>query len=116
MKNGIVIASVLLALAAPAGAIAAPAKLSRADASASARATVTQVERGVEQFGYHAVAKLDQPQRLGPRRFRTVVSLIVTASFPGARDSICLLAVYTRQTRDRVLVSRPSSLSCTPLS
>jgi hypothetical protein len=117
MRNGIVIASVLLALGAPAGAVAAPAKLSRSDANAGARATAAQVERGLEQFGYHAVsAKLDQSQRLGPRRFRTVVGLVATATRPGDSDLHCLLAVYTWQTPDRGVVSQSSLPTCTPLS
>jgi hypothetical protein len=116
MRNGIVLASVVLALGAPAGALAAPAKLSRADANASAQAAAAQAARGLEQFGYHAVsAKLDHPRRVGPRRFRTVVGLIATATRPDARDGSCLLAVYTWQTRDRVVVSQSASLSCTRL-
>ena len=116
MRNSILISSVLLALVAPASAIAAPAKLSRADADASAHAAASQAARGLEQFGYHAVsAQLDQPQRLGSRRFRTVVGLIATATAAGARDGSCLLAIYTWQTRDRRIVSRSSSLTCTPL-
>jgi hypothetical protein len=116
MRNSIVIPSVLLALMAPASAIAAPAKLSRADAKASAHAAASQTARGLEQFGYHAVsAKLDQPQRLGQGRFRTVVGLIATATRAGGRDGSCLLAVYTWQTRDRRIVSRSSSLTCTRL-
>ena len=116
MRNGILITSVLVALAAPAGAIAAPAKLSSADANASAQATASQATRGLEQFGYHAVSvTVDRPQRLGPRRFRSIVGLSVTATRPGARDGSCLLAVYTWQARDRLIVSRSSSLSCTSL-
>jgi hypothetical protein len=116
MRNGIIIASGLLALAAPAGATAAPATLSRADAKASTRATAGQVERGLEQFGYHTVsAKLDRAQRLGPRRFRTVVGLIATATRAGARDGSCLFAIYTLETRDRRIVSRSTSLTCTSL-
>ena len=116
MRNGILITSVLVALAAPAGAIAAPAKLSSADANASAQATAAKAARGLELFGYHAVsAKLDTPQRLGPRRFRTVVGLIATANRAGARDGSCLLTVHTWQTRGRVVVSRSSSLTCTSL-
>ena len=116
MRNRIVITSVLVALAAPAGAIAAPAKLSRADANASANAAAAQTARGLELFGYHAVsAKLDHPQRLGPRRFRTVVGLIATATRAGARDGSCLLTVHTWQTRDRQIVSRSSSITCTSL-
>jgi hypothetical protein len=116
MRNRIAITSVLLALGAPAGAIAAPAELSGADANASARATAAQLERGLERFGYHTVsATLDQPQRLGPRRFRTVVGLSATATRPGARDGSCLLAINTWQTRDRRIVSRSTSLTCTSL-
>ena len=47
MRKGIMIAAGLLALTAPAGAAAAPTKVSRADAMASARATAAQVERGL---------------------------------------------------------------------
>jgi hypothetical protein len=116
MRNTIVITSVLAALVAPAGAIAAPAKLSSADATASAQATAAQAARGLEQFGYHAVSvKVDRPQRLGPRRFRTVVGLSATATRQGARDGSCLLAIYTWQARDRLIVSRSSSLTCTSL-
>ena len=116
MRNRILISSALLALAAPASAIAAPAKLSSADAKASAHAAASQAARGLEQFGYHAVsAKLDQPQRLGQRRFRTVVGLIATSTRAGGRDGSCLLAVYTWQTRDQRIVSRSSSLACTSL-
>jgi hypothetical protein len=114
MRNNILITSVLVALAAPAGATAAPAKLSQADANASANAAAAQAARGLEQFGYHALsARLDNPQRLGRRRFRTVVGLIATATRPGARDGSCLLTVYTWQTGDRSIVSRSSSLTCT---
>jgi hypothetical protein len=116
MRNRILITSVLLTLGAPAGALAAPAHLSQAEANASAHATAAQVERGLEQFGYHAVsARLDRPQRLGPRRFRTIVGLIATATRPGARDGSCMAAVYTWQTRDHRIVSRSTSLSCTSL-
>jgi hypothetical protein len=116
MRKGIIIATGLLALTAPASAVAAPAKLSRVDATASARTTAARAERGLEQFGYHAVsAKLDRSQRLGPRRFRTVVGLIATATRAGARDGSCLFAVYTWQTRAGAVVSGSTSLSCTPL-
>ena len=105
----------LFALAAPAGAIAAPAKLSRADANASARAAAAQAARGLEQLGYHAVsAKLDSVERLGARRFKTVVGLVATATRAGAQNGFCLLDVYTWQTRGRV-VSQSNSLTCTPL-
>ena len=116
MRNRILITSVFVALAAPAGAFAAPAKLSSADANASAQAAAAQTTRGLEQFGYHAVsAKLDRTQRLGPQRFRTVVGLIATATRAGARDGSCLLTIYTWQTRDRLTVSRASSITCTRL-
>jgi hypothetical protein len=116
MRKGIMIAAGLLALTAPAGAAAAPTEVSRADAMASARATASQVERGLEQFGYHAVsATLDRPQRLGPRRFRTVVGLIATATRAGARDGSCLFVVYTSQRGAGPLVSGSSSVSCTSL-
>lgn len=116
MRKGIIIAAGLLALTAPANAPAATAKLSRADATASARAAAAQVERGLEQFGYHAVsATLDPSQRLGPRRVRTVVGLIATATRAGARDGSCLFAVYTTLTRNGRVVSGSSSLSCTSL-
>jgi hypothetical protein len=116
MRKGIIIATGLLALTAPAGAAAAPAKLSRVDAIASARASAAQVEHGLEQFGYHAVsARLDRPQRLGARRFVTVVGLTATATRAGGRDGSCLFAVHTRQTRSGSVVSASSSLSCTPL-
>ena len=116
MRNRILITSVLAALAVPAGASAAPAKLSSADANASAQATAAQVARGLETFGYHAVsAKLDGPQRLGPRRFRAVVGLIATATRDGARDGSCLLTVHTWQTRAGLTVSRAGSLTCTSL-
>ena len=116
MRNPIAITSVLIVLAAPAAAVAAPAKLSRVDASAGARTAAAQAGRGLEQFGYHAVsATLDHPQRMGRSQFRTVVSLLATATRPGALDGVCLLAVYTWRTGDRRVVSRSSSLSCTPL-
>ena len=116
MRNRILITSVLVALAAPAGASAAPAKLSSADANASAQATAAQAARGLEAFGYHAVsAKLDRPQRLGPRRFRAVVGLIATGTRAGSRDGSCLFTVHTWQTRGGLTVSRAGSLSCTPL-
>jgi predicted NAD/FAD-binding protein len=116
MKKVIIIAAGLIALTAPASVAAAPAKLSRSDATASARATAAQVERGLERFGYHAIsAKLDRSERLGPRRFRTVVSLIATATRAGARDGSCLFAVYTRHTGAGQVVSGSTSLSCTPL-
>jgi hypothetical protein len=116
MRKGIMIAAGLLALTAPASAVAAPAKVSRANAMASARATAAQVERGLEQFGYHAVsATLDRPQRLGPRRFRTVVGLVATATRAGARDGSCLFVVYTSQRGAGPLVSGSTSLSCTSL-
>jgi hypothetical protein len=117
MRNRILIATGLLTLAAPAAAaVAAPATLSRADATASARTTAATVERGLEQFGYHAVsAKLGDTRRLGPRRFKTVVGLTATATRADGRDGSCLLAVYTWQARDRLIVSRSSSLSCTSL-
>jgi hypothetical protein len=116
MRKGIIIAAGLLALMAPASAVAAPAKLSRVDATASARAAAAHVERGLELFGYHAVsAKVDRSQRLGPRRFRTVVGLIATATRAGARDGSCLFAVYTWQTPAGPVASASTSLSCTPL-
>jgi hypothetical protein len=116
MRKSIIIAAGLLAVSAPASAVAAPAKLSRADATASARATAAQLERGLEQFGYHAVSvKLDRSQRLGPGRFRTVVGLIATATRTGARDGSCLFAVYTSQTRAGAVVSGSTSLTCTSL-
>jgi hypothetical protein len=116
MRRGIIIAAGLLAVSAPASAAAAPAKLSRADATASARATAAQLERGLEQFGYHAVSvKLDRSQRLGPGRFRTVGGLIATATRTGARDGSCLFTVYTSQTRRGAVVSRSTSLTCSPL-
>ena len=116
MRNRTLITTVLVALAAPASAIAAPARLSSADANASAQATAAQTARGLEMFGYHAVsAKADRPQRLGPRRFRTVVGLIATATRPDARDGSCLLAVYTWQTGGRLVVSRAGTLTCTDL-
>jgi len=116
MRKGIVISAGLLALAAPASAGAAPAKLSRADAMASARAVAAQVERGLEQFGYHAVsARLDPPRRYGAGRFVTVGSLTATATRAGARDGSCLFAIHTRQTGAGQIVSGSSSLSCTQL-
>jgi hypothetical protein len=116
MRNTIVITSVVLSLAAPAAAIAAPAKLSRAEANASARAAAAQAARGLEGLGYHAVsAELDHPQRVGPRRFKTVFGLTATATRAGARDGICLLEVYTWRTRDRAVVSQSNSLTCTRL-
>jgi hypothetical protein len=116
MRKGIIVAAGLLAFAAPANAVAAPAQLSRVDAAASARATAAQVEHGLEQFGYHAVsATLDRPQRLGPRRVRTVVGLIATATRAGARDGSCLFAVYTTLTRAGQVVSGSTSLRCTAL-
>jgi hypothetical protein len=116
MRNRILITSVLVALAAPAGVSAAPAKLSSADANASAQATAAQTARGLEMFGYHAVsAKLDRPERLGPRRFRAVVGLIATATRAGARDGSCLLTVHTWQTSGGLTVSRAGSLTCTRL-
>jgi hypothetical protein len=117
MRNTIAITSLFLALAAPAAATAAPpAKLSRADASASARSTAADVERRFEQYGYHAVtATLGPVQRVGPRQFRTVVGLIATAVRPGGRDGSCLFAIYTWQTRDHTVLSRFTSPGCTPL-
>jgi hypothetical protein len=116
MRNRILITSVLVALAVPAGAAAAPAKLSRADANASARITAADVERRFEQYGYHAVtAQLDAPKRVGPREFNTVVGFIATAIRPGARDGSCLFAIHTVQTRNRRVRSWFSSPSCTPL-
>jgi hypothetical protein len=116
MRNTIVISSVLLALTAPAVAMAAPAKLSRADATASTRTAVAKLERGLEQFGYHDVsATLDQTRRVGPSRFTTVVGLVATATRAGARDGSCLLTVHTWQAGDRLVVSRSTSMSCTPL-
>ena len=115
MRNLIVISMSLFALAAPAGALAAPAKLSRADANASARAAAAQAARGLEQLGYHAVsAKLDSTERLGARRFKTVVGLVATATRAGAQDGFCLLDVYTWRTR-RGIVSQSNSLTCTSL-
>lgn len=115
MRNTIAISSVLLALAAPAGAMAAPVKLSRADANASARVAAAQAARGLEGFGYHAVsAKLDHAERLGPRRFATVFGLTASATRSGAGDGICLLTVYTWRTGGRV-VSQSNSLTCTSL-
>ena len=109
-------AAAVLALAAPAGAVAAPAELSRADAAASARTTAAQIERGLEQFGYHRVtATLDRPRRVGAHRFRTVVGLVATATRAGARDGSCLLAVYTWQTRDHRVASASTSITCTAL-
>ena len=116
MRNSIIIGAGLLVLAAPASAAAAPAKLSRADATSSARATAAQVERGLEQFGYHAVsATADPPRRSGPRRFVTIVGLTATATRAGGRDGSCLFTVYTRQTRAARVVSHSSSLTCTAL-
>jgi hypothetical protein len=116
MRNTIVIASVLLALAAPAGAIAAPARLARADAGASARTTAADVERRFEQYGYHSVTVTVGPQqRMGSRRFKAVVGLIATAIRPGGRNGVCMFAIYTWQTRDRHVLSRFTQPGCTPL-
>ena len=115
MRNTLLITSVVLFIAAPAAAMAAPAKLSRAEANASARAPAAQAARGLQSLGYHDVsAKLDHPQRPGPRRFKTVFALTATATRPGASDGVCLLDVYTWQARGRV-VSESNSLTCTPL-
>jgi hypothetical protein len=116
MRKGIIIAAGLLVLAAPASAAATPAKLSRADATASARATAAQVERGLEQFGYHAVsATVDPSRRSDAHRFVTVVGVTAIATRDGARDGSCMFAVYTRQMSAGRIVSHSSSLSCTPL-
>ncbi len=115
MRNLILTTSLVLSLAAPAAAMAAPARLSRTEANASATAAATQAARGLEGLGYHAVsAKLDHPQRMGPRRFKTVFALTATATRAGAQDGICLLDVYTWRTGGRV-VSQSNSLTCTPL-
>ena len=116
MRKSIVIAAGLVALAAPGTASAAPAKLAQVEAEASARASAAQVERGLEAFGHHAVSsKLDRAQRLGPRRFRTVVGLTATATRAGARDGSCLFAVYTTMTRSGRITSSSTSMSCTSL-
>ena len=116
MRKSIVVTAGLVALAAPATASAAPAQLARADAAASARASAAQIERGLEQFGYHAVtATLDRSQRLSPRRFRTVVGLTATATRAGARDGSCLFSVYTTMTRTGRVGSGSTSMTCTSL-
>ena len=77
---------------------------------------MTTIERQFKAFGYHSVVtKLDRPRRHGARRFTTVVGLVATATSPSARDGSCLFSVYTWQTRDRLIVSRPTSMTCTPL-
>ena len=52
---------------------------------------------------------------LGPRRFRTVVGLVATATRAGGRDGSCLFAVYTELTRAGRVVSGSTSLRWTSL-
>ena len=57
----------------------------------------------------------DVVARLRPDGPPAVVGLVATATSPSARDGSCLFSVYTWQTRDRLIVSRPTSMTCTPL-
>jgi hypothetical protein len=118
MRMGIAITSLLLllALAVPAGVAAAPAKLSRADAQASARIAAELEAQGLDSFGYHTFSvRLEETERLGPRRFRSTFGLTFSAIRPEGKDGICLVAVYTRKQRSRPPKSQVGSLSCTAL-